>query len=81
MTNSPLSGAKGKKMSNEPTIRLKDVLFLPGHTPAEGLVKTYYLSDDGKRIELTISLLEAMLLLRQLEAIRAQAGIEFSKDR
>jgi hypothetical protein len=40
-------------MNNEPTIKLKDVLFLPGHTPAEGLVKTYYLSDDGKRIELT----------------------------
>ena len=66
---------------NEPTIKLKDVLFLPGHTQAEGLVKTYYLSDDGKRIELTISLLEAMLLLRQLEAIRVEAGIEFPKDR
>jgi hypothetical protein len=68
-------------MNDDPTIKLKDVLFLPGHIPAQGLVKMYYLSDDGKRFELTISLLEAMLLLRQLEAIRVQAEIEFPKDR
>jgi hypothetical protein len=55
--------------------------FLPGHTLAEGIVRIEYLSDENTRSELTLPLLEAMLLLVRLETIRAEAGIELATDR
>jgi hypothetical protein len=59
----------------------KGALFLPGHSHAEGLVRIEYDARNGTRSALTIPLLEAMLLLQQLEAIRVDAGIELPKDR
>ena len=58
----------------------KDVLFLPGHTQAEGLVRIDYTSDSGTRGELTLYFLEAMLLLRRLEEVRQCARFEFPTD-
>jgi hypothetical protein len=39
-----------------------------------------YLSGENKRSELTLPLLEAMLLLIHLETIRKEAGIELATD-
>jgi hypothetical protein len=56
-------------------------IHLPEYTLAGGRVQIQYLSDSGTRSELTLPLLEAMLLLRQLETIRASVGIELTTDR
>jgi hypothetical protein len=58
----------------------RDVLFLPGPTQAEGLVRIDYLSDNGTRDALTLYFLEAMLLLRRLEEVRQCARFEFPTD-
>jgi hypothetical protein len=47
---------------------------------AEGHVQIQYLAENGTRSELTLPLLEAMLLLQQLETIRKNAGIELPKQ-
>lgn len=52
-----------------------DTLFLPGHTPAEGVVEIYY-QENGTRVQLRLPLLEAMLLLQQLEEARVRAKID-----
>jgi len=58
----------------------RDVLFLPGDTQAEGLVRIEYTSESGTRDALTFYFLDAMRLLRQLEEERQRAHFEFPTD-
>jgi hypothetical protein len=55
-------------------------LFLRGHSQAESQVRLEFDQRSGTRLTLTIPLLEAMLLLQQLETVRRDAGFEFPTD-
>jgi hypothetical protein len=58
----------------------RDVLFLPGDTQADGLVRIEYTADNGSRDALTLYFLDAMRLLRQLEEERQRAHFDFPAD-
>jgi hypothetical protein len=57
-----------------------DVLFQRGHSQVESLVQIPFRQRNGNRLLLKIPLLEAMLLLRQLEEVRQCARFEFPTD-
>jgi len=61
------------------TDHFMDVLFLPGHSPAEGLVELRFDARGGSRISLRIPPLEGVLLLRRLEKELVSSGIELPK--
>jgi hypothetical protein len=65
---------------SEPTDHFRGELFLPGHSHAEGKVQLQFDQRNGTRLTLTIPLLEAMRLLRQLEKVRLDAAFEMPKD-
>jgi hypothetical protein len=63
------------------TDHYRDGLFLRGHSQAESQVQLLFDQRSGSRLTLTLPFLEAMLLLRQLETMRLDAGFEFPSNR
>jgi hypothetical protein len=66
-------------MSDDQVVQIIDVAFQPGAIPSEGAVRVEYSEGANARSTLTLPLIEAMLLLQQLDAIRRDVGIEFPK--
>jgi hypothetical protein len=64
-------------MSDDQAIQIIDVVFQPGAIPSEGVIRIEYSAGGNARSTLTLPLIEAMLLLQQLDVIRRDVGIEF----
>jgi len=66
-------------MSDDQAVQITDVAFQPGAIPSEGTVRIEYTTGGNTQSPLILPLIEAMLLLQQLDAIRRDVGIEFPK--
>jgi hypothetical protein len=69
---------KGRKM-NGSTDHLTAILFLPGHSSAEGLLELHFDRQDGIPIVLKIPPLEVGPFLQPLIEALESADIEFPK--
>jgi hypothetical protein len=67
-------------MSDDQAVQIIDVAFQPGAIPSEGVIRIEYSPGGNAKSTLTLPLIEAMLLLQQLDIIRRDVGIEFPKD-